>query len=77
MNVNVKGSRYIGLVSETCFAEIENKVAFVYIDSVKIMKLNQCVIPKLKNPVIFDSRYQYNALDFCKKGFEYYQISKL
>ena len=31
---------------------------------------------QLKNPVIFDGRNQYNALNLEAKGFEYYQIGK-
>ena len=31
---------------------------------------------KLKNPVIFDGRNQYNAFNLEEKGFEYFQIGK-
>ncbi len=31
---------------------------------------------KLKTPIIFDGRNQYNTFDLKKKGFEYYQIGK-
>jgi UDPglucose 6-dehydrogenase len=31
---------------------------------------------KLKNPIIFDGRNQYNAFNLEAKGFEYYQIGK-
>ena len=31
---------------------------------------------KLKNPIIFDGRNQYNAFDLEAKGFEYFQIGK-
>lgn len=31
---------------------------------------------KLKQPIIFDGRNQYNAFDLKEKGFEYYQIGK-
>ena len=31
---------------------------------------------KLKNPIIFDGRNQYNAFNLEKKGFEYFQIGK-
>jgi UDPglucose 6-dehydrogenase len=31
---------------------------------------------KLKNPIIFDGRNQYNSFNLEAKGFEYYQIGK-
>lgn len=45
MNITVVGSGYVGLVSGTCFAEMGNNVTCVDIDSDKIQKLNQGVIP--------------------------------
>ena len=31
---------------------------------------------KLKNPIIFDGRNQYNVFNLEEKGFEYFQIGK-
>ncbi len=45
MNITVIGSGYVGLVSGVCFSEMSNKVSCVDIDSEKIDKLNNGIIP--------------------------------
>lgn len=61
MNITVIGSGYVGLVSGTCFAEVGNKVTCVDIDTRKIEKLNNGIIP------IFESGLETMILQNVKK----------
>ncbi len=45
MNITVVGTGYVGLVSGTCFSEMGNNVTCIDIDTDKIKKLNQGIIP--------------------------------
>lgn len=44
MNITIIGTEYVGFVSGTCFAEIENHLICVDIDQNKIDRLHEGVI---------------------------------
>ena len=45
MNLTVVGTGYVGLVSGTCFSEMGNKVTCIDVDTSKIAKLEEGIIP--------------------------------
>ncbi len=81
MNITVIGSGYVGLVSGTCFAEMGNRVTCIDIDSEKIEKLNQGIIPifepglepmvlkNIKNKNLFFKTELDIALQNCEIAF--------
>ena len=81
MKLTVIGSGYVGLVSGACFAQMGNTVTCIDIDSEKIEKLNQGIIPiyepglermivdNMKKKNIFFSTDLQNALEDCQVIF--------
>ena len=64
MRITVIGTGYVGLVTETCMAEVGNEVLCVDVDSCKIDILKSGGIPI------------YDPVSVRAKGFEYFPISR-
>jgi UDPglucose 6-dehydrogenase len=66
MNIAVVGTGYVGLVSGTCFAETGNQVVCVDIDSAKVERMKQGMIP-IYEPhldVLFERNIREGRLEF-------------
>ncbi|MCB4809210.1 UDP-glucose/GDP-mannose dehydrogenase family protein [Tamlana sp. 62-3] len=69
MKITVIGTGYVGLVSGTCFAEMGNKVTCIDVDTNKIQKLEEGIIP-IYEPgleVMVKRNYERNTLKFSTK----------
>ena len=66
MKISVIGTGYVGLVSGTCFAETGNEVICVDIDSGKVDKMKEGVVP-IYEPgleILFERNIKYGRLTF-------------
>ena len=66
-NVEYCDSKYTVLVDSDALILVTEWKEFRQPDFIEIKK-------RLKNPIIFDGRNQYDMDSLCEKGFEYYQI---
>lgn len=66
-NVEYCDSKYMVLVDSDALILVTEWKEFRQPDFIEIKK-------RLKNPIIFDGRNQYDMDSLCEKGFEYYQI---
>jgi UDPglucose 6-dehydrogenase len=66
LKISVIGTGYVGLVSGTCFAETGNEVICVDIDSAKVDKMREGVVP-IYEPgleILFERNIKYGRLSF-------------
>ena len=73
MKITVIGTGYVGLVSGTCFSEMGNKVTCIDVDSNKIDKLKQGVIPIYEPGLeaMVTRNYERKTLNFSTKLSEH------
>jgi UDPglucose 6-dehydrogenase len=73
MNITVIGTGYVGLVSGTCFAEMGNKVTCIDVDTNKIEKLKQGIIPIFEPGLdaMVKANYENKTLNFSTKLSEH------
>ena len=81
--ITIIDTGYVGLVSGTCFADVDNDVLCLDVDPAKIKILEDGGIPifdtikaALKSPVIFDGRNLYDPKLVRDLGFEYLAIGR-
>jgi UDPglucose 6-dehydrogenase len=66
LKISVIGTGYVGLVSGTCFAETGNEVICVDIDSAKVAKMKEGIVP-IYEPgleILFERNIKYGRLTF-------------
>jgi len=73
MKITVIGTGYVGLVSGTCFAEMGNKVTCIDVDTKKIKKLEEGIIPIYEPGLeaMVKRNYERNTLKFSTKLSEH------
>lgn len=79
MKISVVGTGYVGLVSGTCFAETGNEVICVDIDTVKVEKMKNGVIP-IYEPgleILFERNIKLGRLSFTTNLFDAVRNSEI